>query len=74
MATLVVCIKRNPALTYAEFDEYWRENHGPLVRGCSAFTRHLKRYVQFHVQAADSPVGRMFGVSGDFDGVAMLEF
>ncbi|MGH7820684.1 MAG: EthD domain-containing protein [Candidatus Binatia bacterium] len=32
MVKLVFCLRRLPHLSRAEFQRYWRETHGPLVR------------------------------------------
>ena len=74
VTTLVVCIKRRPGMSHADFSTYWRERHGPLLAGCTDFTRHLRSYVQHHFVAGSSPVAAMFGVPGDYDGVAVLTF
>jgi NAD(P)-dependent dehydrogenase (short-subunit alcohol dehydrogenase family) len=74
MTTLVVCIKRNPKLSRAEFSRYWREKHGPLLAACTDFTRHLKSYFQHHLNADDTGQSAQFGVVGDFDGIAILDF
>jgi len=47
MIKLTFCLRRLPRLSRAEFQRYWSETHGPLVR------RHAKalciaRYVQVH--------------------------
>lgn len=72
--SLIVCIKRNPHLTREQFLAHWRDRHGPLLRSCVAFTRHMLSYTQHYPQAAGSPMASMFGTSGDFDGVAKLTF
>lgn len=74
MIALVVCARRRAGLSHAEFSRYWREEHAPLLLGCSDFTRHLISYVQYHPVDNESPVATMFGVSGDYDGVAVLTF
>jgi len=38
-------VKRKPGLSVAEFQDYWRTRHAPLVPR----TPHLRRYVQCHV-------------------------
>ena len=53
MVTLVFCLRRAPHLSRAEFQRYWRETHGPLVRRHAAALR-IRRYVQLHTLA--SPV------------------
>jgi len=70
---LVFCLRRQPHLSLAEFQRYWLEQHGPLVRRHAA-TLRIKRYVQVHT--LDSPVNeaiRRSRDSGDpHDGVAEL--
>lgn len=57
-------VKRKPGMSVAEFQDYWRNIHAPLVPR----TPHLLRYVQCHVlptmYEADSPPA--------YDGVAEL--
>lgn len=74
MTTLIVCIKRKPSLSPEDFTSYWQEKHGPLLRSCGEFTRHLRSYTQHVLADRDSPIAELFGVSGDFDGVAVLDF
>lgn len=74
MTTLIVCIRRKPGLTPQEFSTYWRERHGPLIQNCPDFKRHLASYVQYHAADGNSEIARMFGVSGEYDGVAVLTF
>jgi uncharacterized protein (TIGR02118 family) len=57
-------VKRKPGMSVAEFQEYWRTKHAPLVPR----TPHLLRYVQCHVLPetydSDTPPA--------YDGVAEL--
>lgn len=73
MIKLTFCLVRLPHLSRAEFQHYWREQHGPLVRSQAAALR-LRRYVQSHTLPEDAapwlPVTR--GSPADFDGVAEL--
>jgi uncharacterized protein (TIGR02118 family) len=70
MVKLTIFAVRKPGLTHAEFDAYWRDEHGPLVRSVHEFARHVRRYVQCHgVEGA-----RGFGSDGGYDGVAELYF
>jgi uncharacterized protein (TIGR02118 family) len=70
MVKLIVCAKRKPGMTHEEFDHYWRENHGPLVRSVPEFIRHVRKYVQCHIVSNSVPLG----ASSDYDGVAELWF
>lgn len=53
MLKFVYCVRRNPAISPAEFKHYWLNNHGPFVR---SFAEKLKarKYVQSHT--VDSPL------------------
>jgi uncharacterized protein (TIGR02118 family) len=70
---LTFCVRRLPHLSLDEFQRYWLETHGPLVRGHAKALR-IKRYVQVH--RTDSPVNEALRRSRDagepFDGVAEL--
>ncbi len=47
MIKLVFCMRRQAQLTREEFQRYWHDNHGPLVRKHAAALR-MHRYVQAH--------------------------
>src|SRR5262249_12358508 len=47
MIKLVFCLRRLPHLSRAEFQRYWGETHGPLVRR-RAEALGIRRYVQLH--------------------------
>lgn len=47
MIKLIFSLRRLPHLSRAEFQRYWRETHGPLVRRHAAALR-IRRYVQSH--------------------------
>lgn len=70
MIKLIVCAVRRHDLTHEQFDAYWRESHGPLVRSVTEFTRHVRRYVQAHIAQADVPLAQ----PGGYDGIAELWF
>ena len=73
MIKLVFCLRRLPHLSLEEFQQYWLERHGPLVRS-HAKTLRIKRYVQVHT--LDSPANEAIRRSRDagepYDGVAEL--
>ena len=73
MLKLVFCLRRLPALSRAEFQRYWREQHGPLVRRHAAALR-IRRYLQLHT--LDDPLQDFLRASRGgpeaFDGVAEL--
>ena len=47
MIKLVFCLRRLPHLSREEFQRYWLESHGPLVRQLAP-ALGVKRYVQVH--------------------------
>lgn len=47
MIKLVFCVRRLPHLSREEFQTYWRERHGPLVRRLAPVLG-IQRYVQLH--------------------------
>lgn len=73
MIKLVFCLRRLPHLSRAEFQRYWRETHGPLVRRHAA-TLDIRRYLQLHT--LDHPLQDALRASRGgpeaFDGVAEL--
>ena len=75
MIKLVFCVTRQAHLSREEFQRYWRERHGPLVREC-AKALGIRRYVQVHT--LDSPLNeglrRGRGGPAGYDGVAELWF
>ena len=71
MVKFTMCLHRLPSLTPEEFQAYWYEKHGPLVRSLAPVLR-IRRYVQVH--ALDLPINEGFrksrGGPPRFDGVA----
>ncbi|HJO81209.1 MAG: EthD domain-containing protein [SAR202 cluster bacterium] len=71
MIRLTYMLRRKPEMTRAEFQEYWRERHGPLVAS-HAQTLNMLRYVQVHTlldaaRVTEGPRGMM---EEPYDGVA----
>jgi uncharacterized protein (TIGR02118 family) len=73
MAHLMFCLHRLPHLTREQFQDYWRDVHGPLVRS-HAQALGLAAYVQNHALAGDvnTRLARERGSPPSFDGVAQL--
>ncbi len=73
MVKLTFCARRLPHMSLEEFQRYWLENHGPLVRDRAAVLR-IRRYVQVH--RLDTPINEAMRASRDtadaYDGVAEL--
>jgi uncharacterized protein (TIGR02118 family) len=73
MVKLSFCLRRLPKLSREQFQAYWFETHGPLVRKQAAALR-IQRYVQTHTllgDAADTLRATRGGPAG-YDGVAEL--
>jgi len=70
MIKLVYCLRRRADVLPAEFNRYWREQHGPLVTGFVATMRAV-RYVQSHT--LDSDLNDAFrtsrGLAPAYDGI-----
>jgi len=73
MVKLVYCLRRRSDMTLEEFQRYWLDVHGPLVRSHGDVLR-IRRYVQVHTAATpESELLRASrGTPGPFDGVAEL--
>ena len=73
MVKLVFCLRRAPHLSRADFQRYWRETHGPLVRRHAASLR-IRRYVQVHTleDALNDALRGTRGGPEAYDGVAEL--
>jgi len=73
MLKLVFPLRRLPTLSREEFQRYWYETHGPLVRRHAKALR-IRRYVQLHT--LDDPINAVLqasrGAEGPYDGVAEL--
>ena len=73
MIKFIYCLRRLPRLSREEFQRYWRETHGPLVRSHAGPLR-IRRYVQVHT--LDSPINDALreskGTLEPYDGVAEL--
>lgn len=69
MIKLIVAIRRNPAMSPAEFHDYWRTEHARKVRALAATERYVRRYVQAHTLESEYAAGEP-----SFDGTAELWF
>ena len=75
MVKLVFCLTRLSHLSREEFQRYWRDRHGPLVREV-AEALAVRRYVQVHTLTSPLNEGLRRGRNGpdEYDGVAELWF
>ncbi|MBM3647027.1 MAG: EthD family reductase [Alphaproteobacteria bacterium] len=73
MLKLTFCLRRLPRLSLAEFQDYWLNKHGPLVRSLQP-ALGMVRYVQVHRHDGDLADGlrRQRGAPEPYDGVAEL--
>ena len=73
MVKLVFCLRRLPQLSRADFQRYWREKHGPLVRRHAA-TLRIRRYVQLHTRedALNDVLRASRSAPEPYDGIAEL--
>jgi uncharacterized protein (TIGR02118 family) len=70
---LTFCLRRLPSLSVLEFQDYWLNNHGPLVRRLQP-ALGMVRYVQLHRLDTDLADGmrRVRNAPEPYDGVAEL--
>lgn len=73
MIKFVMCAKRHPNLSRAEFQDYWLNHHGPLFKKF-ADTYKALRYVQSHT--IDSPLNENIrksrGLLEPYDGIGEI--
>ena len=73
MLKLTFCLRRLPTLSLAEFQDYWLNKHGPLVRSLQP-ALGMVRYVQLHRRDDDLADGmrKVRSAPEPYDGVAEL--
>ena len=73
MLKLTFCLRRKPGLSLAEFQDYWLNKHGPLVRRLQP-ALGMARYVQVHRLDDELGLGmaKVRGAPEPYDGVAEL--
>lgn len=73
MLNLVFCLRRRPDLSREEFQRYWRERHGPLMRrNMKAFG--ARKYQQWHTCTGEEAarINQSRGGPEDYDGLAVV--
>jgi uncharacterized protein (TIGR02118 family) len=70
MVTLIAMLKRKAGLSHEEFEQHWRDRHGPLIASIPDVARHVGSYSQYPRAVAP---GHFTGSSG-FDGVTVMTF
>lgn len=75
MIKFVMCIHRHPDMTREQFQDYWKNKHGPFFMQNAGVMR-AKKYVQSHT--VDTPLNEGLrssrGMLPEFDGVAEVWF
>ena len=73
MLKLTFCLRRLPRLSLEEFQDYWLNRHGPLVRSLQP-ALGMVRYVQVHRRDDELGLGmaKVRGAPEPYDGVAEL--
>ena len=73
MVKLTFCLKRKSGMSREEFQRYWLDVHGPLVRSHAKELR-IRRYVQMHsaTVALNQLLRASRGAPEEYDGVAEL--
>ena len=69
MIKLIVVVKRNAAMSPAQFHNYWRTEHARKVSSIPACAKYIRHYVQAHTLDAEYATG-----SPAYDGTAELWF
>ena len=76
MIKLVFCLRRLPHLSREEFQRYWLERHGPLVKSLRQALPQMRRYVQSHT--LETPVNAAIragrGTGPEYDGITEVWF
>jgi len=75
MIKLVMCLMRRSDLSREEFQDYWRNSHGPFFME-NVHVMRAKRYVQSHTLSSPLNEGmqKSRGMLDAFDGVAEVWF
>jgi uncharacterized protein (TIGR02118 family) len=73
MIKIVFCLHRLPHLSRAQFQDYWRKQHAPLVARLAG-ELGIVRYVQSHTldEATFAQLAAVRGAPPAYDGVAQL--
>ena len=75
MIKFVMCLTRHPKLSREDFQDYWKNKHGPFFMS-NADKMGAKKYVQSHT--LDTPLNEGLrssrGMQPEYDGVAEVWF
>jgi hypothetical protein len=67
LIVITFLLRRRPELSAAEFHEYWRDRHGPLVAS-QAGALGIRRYIQLHCLGGGLALGSRGGSAQLADG------
>lgn len=73
MIKLCVLCPRKPDLTLEQFEDHWRNVHGPLFSSQPEVKQYVKKYIQVHSTGEQLEEGQFPPVSA-YDGVAEIWF
>ena len=75
MIKMIMCLKRNSKLSRKAFQEYWKNNHGPLFMK-NAHIMRTKKYIQSHTITSplNDGIKASRGMLDEYDGVAEVWF
>jgi len=73
MIKLVMCVRRRPDLSRAEFQDYWLNHHDPLFHKFAGTYKAI-RYIQSHTMNTplNDNVKKARGMSEEYDGIAEI--
>jgi uncharacterized protein (TIGR02118 family) len=73
MVKFVYCVRRLPGLTLEEFNKYWLEKHGPLVKSYATALK-ARRYVQSYLMDSrlNDIVRQPRGAAEPYDGITEI--
>ena len=75
MIKFVMCITRKPGMSRRQFQEYWKNSHGPFFMS-NANAMGAQKYVQSHTLSSSLNEGlqNSRGMQPEYDGVAEVWF
>jgi uncharacterized protein (TIGR02118 family) len=72
---LTMCVRRRASLSPEEFDDYWQNVHGPLIRASAeALGYQGYRQIPTTLVGLARALGASRGAPEPYDGIAQIEF
>jgi uncharacterized protein (TIGR02118 family) len=72
MIKLCVLCPRKPDLTLEQFEDHWKNVHGPLFSSQPEVRQYVKKYIQVH--STGKQLGNEFPPVSHYDGIAEIWF